>query len=183
MPRWLVIASVLGTSLAAGPAASVASAGAVDPVRPAGVSAQLESYTPLVARHSGKCLDVSGASGSNGAYLQQYTCHGGLNQQWWLKPIIITGAGTYYEIISENSGKCLDIEDASQANRARAQQYTCHGKDNQLFLKVFHGGSPSFVARHSGKCLDVEGDSLSNNAKVWQYTCDYDLNQQWLQNY
>jgi hypothetical protein len=164
------MAAAFGMSLAAGP------------VPPAGASTALYPYAPLVARHSGKCLDVAGNSGSNGAYLLQYECRVGLSQQWWLKPIITTGAGTYYEIISQASDKCVDIEGASQANRARAQQYTCHGGDNQLFLAVFYGGRASFVARHSGKCLDVEGDYVTNNAKVWQYTCDYDLNQQWVGN-
>jgi hypothetical protein len=179
--RGFAVAAVLGTSLAAAPAVSAASAGSADPVQPAGASVQSDTYVQLIARHSGKCLYVTGSSKSNGAYLQQYTCLGWSSQRWLLKPIIFTGAGTYYEIISQNSGKCVDIEGASMADRARAQQYTCHGGDNQLFLQVFYGGGPSFVARHSGKCLDVEGDYVTDHAKVWQYTCDYDLNQQWVE--
>ncbi|MEV4116246.1 RICIN domain-containing protein [Nonomuraea sp. NPDC049695] len=34
------------------------------------------------ARHSGKCLDVSGASTADGADIQQYACGSGTNQQW-----------------------------------------------------------------------------------------------------
>lgn len=157
----LALAAVFGVSLDTGPAAAAA-----------GVP------TWMVAQHSGKCLDVVDASRSNGAKVQQYTCHSGLNQQWILWPKIVTGAGIYHEIRSLSSDKCLDIEGVSQANRARAEQYTCHGGDNQLFLEVFYGGGPSLVARHSGKCLDIEGDYITNGAKLWQYTCDYDLNQQ-----
>jgi ricin-type beta-trefoil lectin protein len=40
------------------------------------------SYLQLVARHSGKCLDVAGAGTGDGVDIQQYTCGGGTNQQW-----------------------------------------------------------------------------------------------------
>lgn len=40
----------------------------------------------IKAVHSGKCFDVPYASQSNGIGIQQYTCHGGLNQQWVLVP-------------------------------------------------------------------------------------------------
>ncbi|WP_369332899.1 RICIN domain-containing protein [Nonomuraea candida] len=36
----------------------------------------------LVARHSGKCLDVTGHSTADGARLIQYACGGGQNQQF-----------------------------------------------------------------------------------------------------
>jgi hypothetical protein len=36
----------------------------------------------IVAAHSGKCLDVRDVSLADGARIQQWTCHGGANQQW-----------------------------------------------------------------------------------------------------
>ncbi|MEU1041485.1 RICIN domain-containing protein [Streptomyces sp. NPDC005551] len=39
-------------------------------------------YVLLKSRASGECLDVSGASTSDGAALLTYTCTGGTNQQW-----------------------------------------------------------------------------------------------------
>ena len=39
-------------------------------------------YFQLVARHSGKCLDVVSANTADGADIQQYTCGTGTNQQW-----------------------------------------------------------------------------------------------------
>ena len=178
--RWatvrFAIAAVLGTGLVASPTmtAQAFSAGS------GGVTPQSYTYYRVVARHSGKCLDVAGNSHSNGDNLQQYTCNGGPNQQWRLLFYLSSGGG-WYEIIVASTGKCLDIEGASRADRAMAQQYTCHGGDNQLFQLVFadSGGYYAFVARHSGKCLDVEGDLLTDHAKVWQYTCDYDRNQLW----
>ncbi|MFJ1962115.1 RICIN domain-containing protein [Streptomyces massasporeus] len=40
------------------------------------------SYVNVIARASGECLDVNGASTANGAALITYTCNGGTNQQW-----------------------------------------------------------------------------------------------------
>ena len=39
-------------------------------------------YVRLVARHSGKCLDVNGASTADGAGGIQWSCNGATNQQW-----------------------------------------------------------------------------------------------------
>src|ERR671912_2899996 len=40
----------------------------------------------IVARHSGKCLDVERASQNDVAAIIQWTCHGGDNQRWRLEP-------------------------------------------------------------------------------------------------
>ncbi|WP_347877014.1 RICIN domain-containing protein [Micromonospora sp. KC606] len=39
-------------------------------------------YARLVARHSGKCLDVPCDSTADGTRLSPYTCGGGQNQQF-----------------------------------------------------------------------------------------------------
>lgn len=161
----LAVAAALSTGLVAVPATPASAA---------------LTYYALVARHSWKCLDVTDNSQSNGAKLQQYGCHYGPNQQWRLEYYTSYAGDDYYRVRVASTGKCVDIEDASQADRARAQQYSCHSGWNQQFRRVnLGGGFFAYVARHSGKCLDVEADSTANNAKVWQYTCDYGYNQQW----
>jgi Ricin-type beta-trefoil lectin domain-like len=44
-------------------------------------------YEAFMARHSGKCLDVTGNSTVNGARIQQWGCHWGGNQQWYWQAI------------------------------------------------------------------------------------------------
>ena len=44
-------------------------------------------YVFIVARHSGKVLDVEYASTDDGARVIQYTTHGGANQQWLLRAV------------------------------------------------------------------------------------------------
>jgi hypothetical protein len=46
-----------------------------------------DGYVRFVARHSGKVLDVEGASLDDGARVIQYTGHGGANQQWRLRAV------------------------------------------------------------------------------------------------
>ncbi|MDL5206301.1 RICIN domain-containing protein [Streptomyces sp. ALI-76-A] len=46
------------------------------------VAAQGGGYYRLVARHSGKCLDVKDGSTTNGAHLIQWPCGAGTDQQF-----------------------------------------------------------------------------------------------------
>ena len=46
-----------------------------------------DGYNELVAKHSGKCLDVAASSTADAANVQQWSCHGGNNQRWMLVAI------------------------------------------------------------------------------------------------
>jgi hypothetical protein len=46
----------------------------------------VNGYVQVVARHSGKCLDVTSASTADGAAVVQYACGSGTNQQWTRRP-------------------------------------------------------------------------------------------------
>jgi streptogrisin C len=130
----------------------------------------------IVARHSGKCLDIASASTANGATVQQYDCWSGTNQQFELRD---AGSG-YVQIVARHSGKCLDVASASTANGATVQQYDCWSGTNQQFqLRDAGSGYVQIVARHSGKCLDVTSASTANGALVKQYDCHGGTNQQW----
>ena len=130
----------------------------------------------IVARHSGKCLDVSYASQAHAAPVVQGTCWNGTNQQWTPRPV----AGGYYELVVRHSGKCLDVAYASLAHAAPVVQGTCSGGTNQQWTFVpTDSGYLKVVARHSGKCLDVAYASLAHAAPVVQGTCSGGTNQQW----
>lgn len=135
-----------------------------------------EAVVTLSAKHSGKCLDVSGASSNNGAPIIQWDCNGGQNQQWRLVPV-----GSYYRIVARHSGKCLDVTGASRVNGAQVIQWDCHGGDNQLWSLVSAGGGYyRITAKHSGKCLDVQGASSSSGTRVIQWDCHGADNQLWM---
>jgi hypothetical protein len=132
-------------------------------------------YYNLVARHSSKCVDVTSNSAADGAAVLQYTCGGGLNQQWRLTD----AGGGYVQVIAQHSGKCLDVSSGSTADGATVLQYRCGSGTNQQWSFQDQGnGYYRLVARHSGKCLDVSDVSTADGAKLIQWTCGSGTNQQ-----
>ena len=90
----------------------------------------------------------------------------------------------YHEIVSKNSGKCLDIAGHNRDSNANLQQYSCHGQNNQLFRirnMGYEGNTVAYrvIPIHSGICLDVAGSSKKNNANIQQYPCHGGDNQLW----
>lgn len=47
------------------------------------IPAARSGYYTVVNLNSNKCLDVTDRSTANGAIIQQYTCNGGTNQEWF----------------------------------------------------------------------------------------------------
>jgi hypothetical protein len=89
------------------------------------------SYYHLVARHSGKCLDVPSASTEDGIALQQWAClEPAKDHQLW-KLAAAPGSPGYFETKAKHSSKCLDVLNASTASGAAIKQYTCGGQSNQ----------------------------------------------------
>ena len=120
-------------------------------------------------RSSGKVLDIdtSWFGGNNdGQPLLQWDWHGGRNQQFRLTRV---SSGTF-TIQPLHSLKCLEVADASRANRAPIRQAACNGRRHQHF-RIEGVGSASFriVAVHSGKVLDVLGDGRGNGARLIQF--------------
>jgi hypothetical protein len=129
----------------------------------------------LTARHSGKCLDVTGASTTNSAAVKQFTCNGGANQRW--QPV--DAGGGFVRLLAGHSGKCLDVANSSTADRAVVTQFSCNGGANQQFqLQDAGAGFVRIIARHSGKCLDLSGGTTTDGAPLIQFTCGTSTNQQ-----
>ncbi|MGH9841196.1 MAG: M12 family metallopeptidase [Blastocatellia bacterium] len=130
----------------------------------------------IAAKHSNKCLDVTGGSSADQSTLQQFGCHGGSNQLWRLE----SAANNYYKIVSQNSGKCLDAPGGSRQDGAVIQQFTCHGGPNQLWRLESAGNSYyKIISQNSGKCLDISGGSLEDHAALQQFGCHGGPNQLW----
>ncbi len=95
---------------------------------PAGGGSCLEeAYCAIMNNLSGKVLDVTGSSTSNGTQIQQWDYLGGANQQWVLVPV----PGGYYAIVNALSGKVLDVTAASTSNGTVIQQWQYLGGWNQ----------------------------------------------------
>jgi len=113
----------------------------------------------------GKCIDVAGASTTNGAHVQIYTCNGTTAQQW-----SVNSDGTLRSL-----GKCMDVVGAGTADGTKVQLYDCNGTNAQKWTR---SGS-AFVNAGSGKCLDVPGATTTDGTQLQIYTCNGTTAQQW----
>ncbi|MFE1922811.1 RICIN domain-containing protein [Streptomyces asoensis] len=128
------------------------------------------TYNTLVARHSGRCADVTSQSLWAGAQIKQYDCNGGGNQKYWFKSV----GGGYYQLVVRNSSLCV------QENADTVSQENCNATaTTQQWSLATSGSYVNVKARTSGECLDVNGASTANSAAVITYTCNGGTNQQW----
>ncbi|QOV34157.1 RICIN domain-containing protein [Streptomyces ferrugineus] len=116
---------------------------------------------------SGRCLDVPGASQTNGTKPQIWDCHGGTNQQWTL---------TDNNELTVYGSKCLDVPGYSTTAGTQVQIYTCTGGGNQQWRVNSDG---TIVGVHSGLCLDVRGGATANGTAVQLWNCTGGNNQKW----
>ena len=117
--------------------------------------------------NSGRCLDVTGGSSTDGTAVEIWDCTGGNAQRF-----TTTAAGE----LRTPGGKCLDVISASTADGARINIWTCNGAGNQKFRIDANG---TVVATQSGKCLDVVGGGTANGALAEIWTCNGGANQRW----
>ncbi|MEU9212592.1 RICIN domain-containing protein [Streptomyces sp. NPDC048415] len=81
-------------------------------------------YYQLMVRNSSLCVQ------ENSATVTQENCGSATNQQWSL-----TTTGSYVNVTSRASGKCLDVSGASTANSAAIITYTCNSGTNQQWTR------------------------------------------------
>jgi hypothetical protein len=93
---------------------------------------------------------------------------------------LASGVYKWCKITSINSGKVLDIRDASTADGAELQQWGYGGGANQHWRLVpVSPNSYIIVSVHSSKTLDVPGHSTSNGAQIVQWEYHGGANQHW----
>ncbi|HEX7308147.1 glycosyl hydrolase family 95 catalytic domain-containing protein [Lentzea sp.] len=121
-------------------------------------------YYRLVARHSGKCLDVSGVSTAPGALVHQWPQTSGLNQQF----DFLDAGGGYYRVRARHSG--LVLQAASASSGADVTQQADTGAADRQWRVVDHGGGVvSLVNRQSGLAADVWEASTADGARLSQW--------------
>jgi hypothetical protein len=164
------ILAVAGTVLVAGTAvvvtASTAGAATID----------TSAYYQLVARHSGKAVEIADQSTADGASVRQWARSAATSQQFQF----VDAGGGYYKLRARHSGKLIDVASASTADGANVVQYSDNGGTNQQFRVVdTDSGYVKLINRNSGKALDVWGRSTADGARISQYTDNGGTNQQW----
>jgi len=113
---------------------------------------------------SGRCLDVNGASATNGTQTIIWDCHSGANQQF-------TQNGRALQVM----GKCLDAPSNAAAG-TRVQIWDCSGGVNQQWVL---NGNGTISSAQTGLCLDVNGAGTANGSAVIVWSCHGGANQRW----
>ncbi|MFD8725744.1 RICIN domain-containing protein [Streptomyces sp. NPDC059629] len=130
----------------------------------------------LVARHSGKAADVSGAGTADGTAVLQWPWKNTANQKW---TFVSTGDG-YYRIRGVGSGKVLEIGGLSRAEAATAGIWSDDDVPQQHWAVTPTGdGYYLLTNRFSGLALDVTDGSTADGADLDQHTYTGATRQQW----
>jgi glucosylceramidase len=136
---------------------------------------------PMVAA-TGKCVEVvpdsTGNFYANGNIIQQRTCDGSPQQQWFLQQIDgnfkgISGVPQYH-IVNRMTLQCLDDRNGVTSDGAVVQQWPCNATSTTMIWGLFDTGNSlgnQVVNSRAGRCLDVDDGSLQDGALLQLYHC------------
>jgi hypothetical protein len=85
----------------------------------------------IQSRLSGRYLDVSGSSTSDGASIVQKEWNNHYSQEWWIQHTGTNSNGDYYRITNRNSYRELDVYGGSNADGANIIQWPENQGNNQ----------------------------------------------------
>ncbi|MDQ1701388.1 MAG: hypothetical protein QOF57_640, partial [Frankiaceae bacterium] len=106
-------------------------------------AAPTAGYVVVVNNNSpNPAWDVAGPSTADGALVHLWSNGGWASQEW--QPV--QEANGAYHFVNLNSGKCLDVPNASTADSVQLQQYTCNGTAAQSFALNQVGGPTGIPA-------------------------------------
>jgi flagellar hook assembly protein FlgD len=89
-------------------------------------------------------------------------------------------SGEIYRIINKNSGKALEVADASSAKGTNIQQGTYVGGTHQQWLVTnIKSNYHTLTAQHSGQLVDVTGKRTADGTNIIQWPANGGFNQQW----
>ncbi|MDA5279260.1 RICIN domain-containing protein [Streptomyces sp. Isolate_45] len=129
----------------------------------------------LINRHSGKAVDIPGASTSPGTELIQYTPSEAPNQQFRFIPV-----GSDLHRIRTTHGLAWDIRGGGTEDGAKLVQWNPTYADNQFWKVTETGdGHITLTCARSGKVLGITNRSAADGSTLEQQTFDGSAQQQW----
>ena len=130
----------------------------------------------IASKVSGKVLDITDSSTSDGAKLRQWSDSSAANQQFKVEK----QADGYYKITAVYCGKVLDVPDSTTTNGVQLQQWTDNGTDAQRWqIKSTGDGYYKVTSKVSGLVMDVRSSSTADGAAIQQYTDNGTDAQKW----
>jgi len=101
-----------------------------------------------------RCVDQQSSGGP--VQLSPGGCTGNDNVLWHFAPA--AGAPGFYNIVSRQSGMCLDVQGATTATGAAVQQFPCNNGSNQQWSVSRINDAMRIVSRLSNLCLVAPWD-------------------------
>ncbi|WP_225100645.1 RICIN domain-containing protein [Streptomyces sp. CoH27] len=130
----------------------------------------------LVARHSGKVADVSGAGTANNTPILQSSWQKQAGQKW----TIVLADNGYYKIRNVKSGTLMEIGGLSRVDGGGADIWVDADAPQQQWAITPTGGGYYFLTnRLSGLSLNVDSGSTADGAAINQWTYTALPRQQW----
>jgi len=130
----------------------------------------------LVARHSGKVVDVTGSDTANGTNIEQWTWNTGNNQKWTFES---TGDG-YFKIREVHSGKLMEVAGLSRVDGGNVALWADTNAPQQHWAATPTGnGYYLLTNRLSGLSLNVSNASTADGANIDQRTYNSAPQEQW----
>jgi hypothetical protein len=129
--------------------------------------------------NSGKALDDTGGSTSNGTIMQQWTAsNGDANQEWSL----YSWGGGWWGILNVHSGLALDDTGGSTSNGTFIQQWAWNssGSANQEWQFIPNpDGTFQIQNKQSGKDLQIADYGTANGDQATQWSWGNNTSQEW----
>jgi hypothetical protein len=131
-------------------------------------------HRQLASALHGLCLNLHIAGKEDGVAVIQWPCEDTPQGRWgWAG-----GYGTdVYKIVSEHSGKCVDISGDATGVGAQVVQMPCRDSGgSQLWQRTWFATDNGWnywrlKNVRSGFCLDVPEESKEWGQQLWQFTC------------
>lgn len=122
-------------------------------------------------------LEVASASMKNGGNIQINATNNKSEQRFEVRYV---GDG-YYSIVSEQSGKALDVVSGKTANGTNLQQYAWNKNKPkaQLWKFVDAGNGYYYIRSKTGNVIDLSNKSAAKNSNVYMWGMTGTSTQQW----
>jgi len=120
------------------------------------------------------CLDIPWGSPYSGEAVNEYPCHYGPSQRFWLDYSVDSQNP---RLVSDSSGLCIDVPGASTASGTALQQYPCHTGANQRFdFSLWNDGFGGWRVRplsavSANLCLSAQGGPTAAAARTEERMC------------
>ncbi|MCY1080031.1 RICIN domain-containing protein [Archangium lansingense] len=130
----------------------------------------------ITLKDSPHVLTVGGSKSQDAVVLSPFQLQSA--QGFWLKPVG-KPEDRRFNIISQQSGQCVDVKDGSREEGAPLVQRECSGASCQVFHVSDRGtdGHREIRNQLSGKCLAAPQGGNSSGAQLVQWKCTGQDNQ------